>query len=173
MNQDYLPLNPDNNETKLPTLMFAFEADGKVQRVIAEPTVYAQSSFPRGAVYVESSFHKEAVASQHDEIPKQEENMTAKGLIGKIEFRVTMGLALLTVVGVAVTAAWSISNSISDKNTALRQELSQTILTSKQELSLRVDRVEDKIDDGFKETSNQLTDLKVLLATQKNDKTEK
>lgn len=157
MNEDYVPLQPSSNETFSPTLLVARLTNNPehMSSMGAQPTIYAQGSFPHG-------LRHEAIPFSQDQVPQ----MSSNGLIGKIEFRVSMILALITVVGTAVGVTWAVSNSISEKNNALRQELSQSILTSKQEITQRVDRVEDKIDSGFKDNTTQLNELKVLLATQ-------
>ncbi|CAM3944790.1 hypothetical protein PLGE761_02285 [Pluralibacter gergoviae] len=90
--------------------------------------------------------------------------------IGRIEFWLGIAVALVTIVGASVSATWSVSNAITSKNDSLRSELNQNISSSKQEITSRIDRIEDKVDSGFKDVTSNLNDLKVILATQKNDK---
>ncbi|SUB71831.1 hypothetical protein [Pluralibacter gergoviae] len=98
-----------------------------------------------------------------------EEGMSTK-TIGRIEFWLGIAVALVTIVGASVSATWSVSNAITSKNDSLRSELNQNISSSKQEITSRIDRIEDKVDSGFKDVTSNLNDLKVILATQKNDK---
>ncbi|WLX50473.1 hypothetical protein [Klebsiella pneumoniae] len=97
--------------------------------------------------------------------------MSSKTL-GRIEFWIGIAVGVIAIVGSAVTVTWSVSSAITSKNDSLRTELNQNITTSKQEIGARIDRLEDKVDGGFKDLSTNLGDLKVILLTQKNEKSE-
>lgn len=92
-----------------------------------------------------------------------------KDSVSKIEFRIGVGLAILAFAGAAVGTTWAVSSKIYDSNNAVRQEITGVVLASKTELATRIDKVEDKVDAGFKDNSDKLNDLKVLLMT-KSDK---
>lgn len=114
---------------------------------------------------LKEGFHR--VTNNHLTEDEQDPDMKTS-TIGRVEFWVGVGLSILTVVGAAVTATWSVSNAVSSKNDSLRIELNQNIGTSKQEISDRITRVEDKVDNGFKDVSSQLSDMKVILLTSKD-----
>lgn len=97
--------------------------------------------------------------------------MSSKTL-GRLEFWIGIAVGVIAIVGSAVTVTWSVSNAITSKNDSLRVELNQNITTSKQEIGARIDRLEDKVDGGFKDLSTTLGDLKVIMLTQKNEKSE-
>lgn len=156
MNNDYSPTLITHNEDEIPTLWVAVHP-------------HESSRFPQQTVYAQGVHPFLKAPEIKIPQPVQDEKMSSNSSVGKVEFRITVGLAALTVVAAVIGTTWTVSNAISEKNTALRQELSQSILVSKQEITQRVDRVEDKIDSGFKDTSSQLTDLKILLATKNKD----
>ncbi|EPM4183925.1 hypothetical protein PGO63_09470 [Klebsiella aerogenes] len=104
-----------------------------------------------------------------DDKAKPEEEMNAKTL-GRLEFWIGIAVGVITIVGAAVTITWNVSSAINSKNDALRTELNQNIVTSKQEIGTRIDRLEDKVDGGFKDLSSNLSDLKVIMLTQRNEK---
>ncbi|CAM3360735.1 hypothetical protein SB6411_00255 [Klebsiella spallanzanii] len=91
------------------------------------------------------------------------EKMSEKS-ITTTQFWVGIILAILTVLGTGVCATWTISNSMNDKTNGLRKDMSDEIKSSRIELSAKIDRVEDKTAEGFKDTSSQLNDIKILLA---------
>lgn len=97
--------------------------------------------------------------------------MSSKTL-GRLEFWIGIAVGVIAIVGSAVTVTWSVSSAITSKNDSLRTELNQNITTSKQEIGARIDRLEDKVDSGFKDLSTNLGDLKVIMLTQKNEKSE-
>lgn len=97
--------------------------------------------------------------------------MSSKTL-SRLEFWIGMAVGVIAIVGSAVTVTWSVSSAITSKNDSLRTELNQNITTSKQEIGARIDRLEDKVDGGFKDLSTNLGDLKVIMLTQKNEKSE-
>ena len=53
---------------------------------------------------------------------------------------------------------------MNDKTNGLRKDMSDEIKSSRIELSAKIERVEDKTAEGFKDTSSQLNDIKILLA---------
>ncbi|HDZ0760527.1 TPA: hypothetical protein RRT58_000387 [Klebsiella pneumoniae] len=112
---------------------------------------------------------KDTFSSDYKDDPGVE--MSSKTL-GRIEFWIGIAVGVIAIVGSAVTVTWSVSSAITSKNDSLRTELNQNITTSKQEIGARIDRLEDKVDGGFKDLSTNLGDLKVILLTQKNEKSE-
>ncbi|EPC6045119.1 hypothetical protein ACR0VB_002092 [Serratia marcescens] len=93
--------------------------------------------------------------------------MTSK-LVTHTQMWIGIGVSLLSIVAIAVTASWTISNSINDKINSSRQELTTVINTSKSEVSARVDKLESKVDNGFATTNSGINDIKLILAGQKN-----
>lgn len=91
------------------------------------------------------------------------EKMSEKS-ITTTQFWVGIILAILTILGTGVCASWTISNTMNDKTNGLRKDMSDEIKSSRIELSAKIERVEDKTAEGFKDTSSQLNDIKILLA---------
>lgn len=89
-------------------------------------------------------------------------DMSNKG-ISRIEFWLgTMGV-IVTCLVAAIGATWTISNNISDKTNETRKELAGNIQSSKSEISLRLDRLEDKFDSSSKDTSEKLMKIQIIL----------
>ncbi|CNJ37208.1 Uncharacterised protein [Yersinia rohdei] len=83
--------------------------------------------------------------------------------VSKLEFWLGIAGVIIGFMAIVGTASWTISNNINDKISQSRQEISANIQMSKSEISSRVDRIEDKVDSGFKDTSQGIMDLKLLL----------
>lgn len=94
---------------------------------------------------------------------------TNNDVLSKIEFRIGIGIAILAFATAAVGTTWAVSSKIYDSNNAVRQEMAGVVQASKTELATRIDKVEDKVDVGFKDNTEKLNELKILLMTQ-NDK---
>lgn len=91
--------------------------------------------------------------------------------LGRIEFWLGITATLVAILVATCGAVWTISNSINDKINQSRQEVNLSVQTSKAEITSRIDRLEDKVDTGFKDTTSSLNDLKVILLTQKSPST--
>lgn len=90
--------------------------------------------------------------------------------ITKTQFWIGIFGAISGFLVIICGATWTISNNISDKVSQSRQEVMGAIQTSKTEVNTRIDRVENKVDSGFKETASGLGEIKVLLASERNNK---
>ncbi|WP_273901953.1 hypothetical protein [Enterobacter hormaechei] len=89
-------------------------------------------------------------------------DMSNKG-ISRIEFWFgTIGV-IVTCLVAAIGATWTISNNISDKTNETRKELAGNIQSSKSEISLRMDRLEDKFDSSSKDTSDKLMRIQMII----------
>lgn len=106
------------------------------------------------------------------DVPQRGDDMTSK-LVTHTQMWIGIGVSLLSIVAIAVTASWTISNSINDKINSSRQELTTVINTSKSEVSARVDKLESKVDNGFATTNSGINDIKLILAGQKNTDNER
>lgn len=93
--------------------------------------------------------------------------------ITKAQFWIGVIISSLTVVVAACATTWAISNNINDKVNQSRLEISASLQTNKSELSSRIDRVEDKVDTGFKDTNNGINDLKILINGKNHANTDK
>ncbi|EPY5246825.1 TPA: hypothetical protein ACWXE1_005605 [Klebsiella pneumoniae] len=80
----------------------------------------------------------------------------------------TWTVTVLPIIAAIVGATTWINSTIDSKARDNRLELKQDLQQAKQDISMRVDKLEDKVDTGFRETSSQLNDIKILLV--KNEK---
>ncbi|HDT5515084.1 TPA: hypothetical protein QHK07_000153 [Klebsiella aerogenes] len=100
--------------------------------------------------------------NQNDKDEETINDMSNKG-ISRSEFWLgTIGV-MVTCLVAAIGATWTISNNISDKTNETRKELAGNIQNSKSEISLRMDRLEDKLDSSSKDTSDKLMRIQMIL----------
>lgn len=71
---------------------------------------------------------------------------------------------VLPIVAAIIGATTWINSTIDSKARDNRMELKQDLQLAKQDISVRIDKIEGKVDSGFKDTSTQLNEIKVLLA---------
>lgn len=71
------------------------------------------------------------------------------------------------IAAIAGATAW-INSTIDSKSRDNRLEMKQDLQLAKQDITSRVDKVETKVDAGFKDTSNQFNELKTLLIKKDN-----
>ncbi|MFW7226911.1 MULTISPECIES: hypothetical protein [unclassified Serratia (in: enterobacteria)] len=94
--------------------------------------------------------------------------MGEKNGIGRLEFWLGLiGVIVSIVIAVAATS-WTVSNRITDEMSQERQEINGSIQTSEDHLNGRIDKLDSKVDTGFKDTTSQLNDIKVMIATSTN-----
>ncbi|EKN4877961.1 TPA: hypothetical protein ACPZJO_003310 [Yersinia enterocolitica] len=100
------------------------------------------------------------------------EEAEAKEMISitKTQFWVGIFGTIISILVVVCGATWTISNNINDKVSQSRQEVMGAIQMGKTEVNTRIDRVETKVDSGFKETASGLSDIKILLASDRGNK---
>lgn len=100
--------------------------------------------------------------NQTDKDDEKNSDMSTKG-ISRSEFWLgTIGV-MVTCLVASIGATWTISNNISDKTNETRKELAGNIQNSKSEISLRMDRLEDKFDASSKDTSDKLMRIQMIL----------
>lgn len=104
-----------------------------------------------------------------DNMDTQEHYMSSSKSLSRLEFWLGMVATLVGVLAIAIGAAWTISNSINEKVSSARQELAGNILTSKNEVSTRLDRIEDKMDASNKEITSSLFKIQASLEAQQNN----
>ncbi|HAZ3906282.1 TPA: hypothetical protein J1437_004710 [Escherichia coli] len=97
-----------------------------------------------------------------------EPQMSVKSL-SRWEFWLGILTAIIGIFSIVVGATWTISNNINDKINASRQELTGNIQSSRAEITARIDRLEDKMESNFKETSSSLFKIQAILEA-KSDK---
>lgn len=100
---------------------------------------------------------------EHKALEMNEKNIT------KTQFWIGVMISSLTVVIAACATTWAISSNINDKVNQSRIEIAGILQVNKSELSNRMDRVEDKVDSGFKDTNNGINELKILLSEKNRD----
>ena len=96
------------------------------------------------------------------------EHMSTHSL-SPLAFWLGIASTVLTIVGAAILTTWTVSNSIDSKVNQARQEITGITYTSKVEVTNRLDRLEDKVESGLKETNAGINDLKVLLSASKKE----
>lgn len=79
-------------------------------------------------------------------------------------------VTVLPIVAAIIGATTWINSTIDSKSRDNRLELKQDLQLAKQDITLRMDKIEDKVDGGFKDTSSQLNDIKVLIAKSEQQK---
>lgn len=82
----------------------------------------------------------------------------------------TWVVTVLPIVAAIIGATTWINSTIDNKARDNRLELKQDLQLAKQDITLRVDKIEGKVDDGFKDTSGQLNEIKVLIAKSEQQK---
>ncbi|NUU68467.1 hypothetical protein HQN64_20490 [Enterobacteriaceae bacterium BIT-l23] len=90
--------------------------------------------------------------------------------ITRLEFWVGICASIVTIIGAGIVATWTISNSINDRVNDSRRELAGNIQNSKVEITTRIDRLEDKIDSNYKETSSSLMKIQAILESKQQNK---
>lgn len=70
---------------------------------------------------------------------------------------------VLPVIAAIIGATTWINSTIDSKARDNRLELKQDLQLAKQDIASRVDKLEVKVDNGFKDTSTQLNEIKVLF----------
>lgn len=103
-----------------------------------------------------------------DQPAEGEPQMSVKSL-SRWEFWLGIFTAIIGIFSIVVGATWTISNNINDKINASRQELTGNIQSSRAEITARIDRLEDKMESNFKETSSSLFKIQAILEA-KSDK---
>ena len=98
--------------------------------------------------------------------PKEETDMNTTNSKSVLTWVVTV----LPIVGAIIGATTWINATIDSKARDNRLELKQDLQQAKQDITLRVDKIEDKVDSGFKDTSSQLNEIKVLIAKAEQQK---
>ncbi|MEG2267438.1 MAG: hypothetical protein RSC68_24310 [Acinetobacter sp.] len=82
----------------------------------------------------------------------------------------TWVVTVLPIVASIIGATTWVNSTIDSKARDNRLELKQDLQLAKQDITLRIDKIEDKVDGGFKDTSSQLNEIKVLIATSEQQK---
>lgn len=98
----------------------------------------------------------------NDQPAEAEPHMNVKSL-SRVEFWLGIAAAIVGMFAIVVGATWTISNNINEKVNASRQELTGNIQSSRAEITTRIDRLEDKMDSNFKETSSSLFKIQAIL----------
>lgn len=96
------------------------------------------------------------------------ERMRNKSDVTRVEFWIGITLSMLTIIGVGCGTAWAISSAINDRIGDSRQEITGNIQSSRVEITTRIDRLEDKMDSNFKETSMGLMKIQASLDVKQN-----
>ncbi|EML3649518.1 hypothetical protein RVW51_000159 [Citrobacter freundii] len=110
------------------------------------------------------------IFSKHNQTDEENDSDMSNKTISRTEFWLgTIGV-IFTCLAAAVGATWTISNNINDKANDTRKELAANIQSSKSEISLRMDRLEDKLDSSSKDTSDKLMRIQLLLEAKSENK---
>lgn len=99
----------------------------------------------------------------HSEKDEEKNNEMSNHGISRTEFWIGAIGIIFTCLASAVVATWTISNNINDKTNDSRKELAGNIQSNKTEISLRLDRLEDKFDSSSKDTADKLMRIEMLL----------
>ncbi|ELS1887100.1 hypothetical protein RZP54_04880 [Raoultella ornithinolytica] len=138
-------------------------SDAQKALFIAEQQPDGSIKFVSAGMLFESS-NPARITTNVAEHVKEEADMIPQNSKSVLTWTVTVLPILAAIVGATTWINSTIDSKARDNRLELKQDLQQT----KQDLSMRVDKLEDKVDTGFRETSNQLNEIKVLLV--KNDK---
>lgn len=113
-------------------------------------------------------------------IVDQEQARQAKGdtsmnssSIGRLEFWLGIAASIVGFVVIGCGATWTISSNINDKVNESRVEIANNIQVSKTELATRIDKLETKVDAGFKDTTSGINDIKIILSSTANNTSNK
>ncbi|HEB1396320.1 TPA: hypothetical protein RY411_004721 [Escherichia albertii] len=102
-----------------------------------------------------------------DQPAEDEPQMSVKSL-SRWEFWLGIFTAVIGMLSIVIGATWAISNNINDKINASRQELTGNIQSSRAEITSRIDRLEDRMESNFKETSSSLFKIQAALEAKSN-----
>ena len=153
-----------------PTLRHDFIpiSEAKKALFIAEQQPEGSIKFVSAGMLFESS-HPATITTKLAENVGEEAGMNTQNSKSVLTWTITV----LPVIAAIVGATTWINSTIDSKARDNRLELKQDLQQVKQDLSMRVDNLEGKVDSGFRDTSSQLNDIKILLVKSDQQKTSK
>lgn len=157
------------NDAKHSSLQdFTPVSEAKKALFIAEQQPDGSITFVSAGMLFESS-NPATITTKIAEHVREEADMSTTSHKSVLAWMTTV----LPIISVVVGATTWINSTIDSKARDNRLELKQDLQQAKQDLSSRVDKIEDKVDVGFRDTSSQLNDIKILLVKSEKPATDK
>lgn len=166
----------DNNEHLTLNNVGRFSSFTPDNHRLAPPPHHQSSSFTRQGVII-SGFTPTNTNKEYAIDDPKEANMSRLSII------VAIIVSIVSIIGTLIGATWFISSKINDSANDSRKEvmsmyqndrveLSNKLLALETKIDSKFDRVNDKVDSGFKDINNSLYETKALISTN-NQKTNK
>jgi high-affinity Fe2+/Pb2+ permease len=146
---------------------------GEIELLRAGDSIYGRNKNPASSYIPSSQGERFIIVDQEQASQAKGDSKMSTSNIGRLEFWLGISVSIVGFVVIGCGATWTISSTINDKVSQSRQEIAGNIQVSKTELTTRMDRLEDKVESGFKDTNSGINDLKLLLSNSNNSQSPK